>query len=162
MDTYEERHLPQGHRSVTYLCLDADPNLLLMPMTRLFASPNMASSTWTAVIGRTVSDFWSPAHRHHLGRPTWGFLPKEPYFYKFHEHKQENLGLITSNPKNNKGSELTIDKLWYVSLYYLKTIFPKHRITESKDIKMLKKLLVYFSKGYMSLYVHEHNIQITI
>lgn len=69
---------------------------------------------------------------------------------------------MPSDLKKDMGMELIIDKLWYVANYYLKTVFPKHGITESKNIKMLKDFWYIFSKGYISVYVHEHGMQIMI
>lgn len=86
---------------------------------------------------------------------------KESLLPGFHEHKRASLYLMPFDPKKDMGLDWIVDKLWYVSVHYLKIIFPKHGITESKDMKMLKSFWYIFPE-FMSFCVHEHGMQITI
>lgn len=95
------------------------------------------------------------------GQTCLGPPAKESWLHGFHEHKLAPLYLMPFDPKKDTGLDWIVDKLWYVSVPYLKIIFPKHGITESKDMKCSKAFDIFFPE-FMSFCVHEHGTQITI
>lgn len=80
------------------------------------------------------------------GQTCLGPPAKESWLHGFHEHKRASLYLMPFEPKKDTGLDWIVGKLWYVSVHYLKIVLPKHGITESKDMKMLKGFWYIFSR----------------
>lgn len=129
------------------LCTGAS-ELTLHGPTRPWDRSDRESSVWHVTSSRPT----------HTGPPAKAALTLSN---GFHDHKHPDMCLIPPDPKKDMAWELTVDNLWHTMLIIFRQYHPNTRLMGQKIGRYLKAFDI-FSKGYMSLYVHGHDTQMTI